>query len=134
VADANRAAAHCPVCSAEYRVGFEVCADDGSRLEPGPARESARPEEPKPTAPEIPLFSAEDPAIELGRWQQVEADLLVAKLRSQGVDALDERHFFGFWYRDLVPEFSLCRIWVRRSDVERARDIVRHTLAGEDAI
>lgn len=134
MADANRAAAHCPVCSAEYREGFEVCADDGSRLERGPAQESARPEEPEPADPEIPPFSAEDPAIELGRWQQVEADLLVAKLRSQGVDAFDERHVSGFWYRDLVPELALCRIWVRRSDVDRARDIVRRTLAGEEAI
>ncbi len=33
----NRAAGHCPNCGAEYRAGFDTCADCGIALEPGPA-------------------------------------------------------------------------------------------------
>jgi hypothetical protein len=135
VNDANRAVAHCPVCGAEYRAGFEVCADDGTPLERGPAPERARSARTDPIEPEIPRFPSDDPATELGRWPPVEADLLVAKLRSQGVDAFDESQFPGFpvgWHG--VTELFLCRVWVKRSEVRRAQEIVRRTLAGEDAI
>jgi len=135
VVDANRAAAHCPVCGAEYRTGFDVCADDRVRLEPGPAPSRPGPEEADPVERDVPGFAADDPATELGRWPPVEADLLVAKLRSQGVDACDEGPFAGSpvgWIG--VTELFLCRVWVKRSDVQRARGIVRRALAGEDAI
>lgn len=33
----SRAASHCPNCGAEYRAGFDTCADCGLALMPGPA-------------------------------------------------------------------------------------------------
>ena len=77
------AASHCPACGAEYRPGFDTCADDGTRLVPGPVPEPS-PQAPRP--PEIPeprrtwrpvaAFHRED-----------EARLLAGRLESDGIEA-----------------------------------------------
>ncbi|HEX2030329.1 MAG TPA: hypothetical protein VHL78_02855 [Actinomycetota bacterium] len=83
--DANRPAAHCPACGAEYRAGFDVCADDGTPLVPGPRPEAA----PPPAADEMP--PAPGPP---RNWQPVarfvreeEARLLVGRLEAEGIEA-----------------------------------------------
>lgn len=83
--DLNRAAAHCPTCGAEYRGGFDTCADDGTPLVPGPAPSTAE----APQAVEAP-----GPPEAPGRWQPVarfmseeEARLLLGRLEAEGIAA-----------------------------------------------
>jgi hypothetical protein len=87
VSGSDEAAAHCPTCGAEYRAGFEVCADDGALLVPGPAPQSEpssgrdRPVTPPPAGPpvrwvEVASFSREE-----------EARLLAGRLEAEGVPA-----------------------------------------------
>jgi hypothetical protein len=83
----NDAAAHCPVCGTEYRPGFEVCADDGTRLVPGPAPGGFRPPEPPPDPPA-------DAGVPAGDWKPVarfssedEARLLAGRLDAEGIEA-----------------------------------------------
>ena len=80
--DLNRAAAYCPTCLAEYREGFDVCADDATPLLSGPA-----------PAPEEETEEPERPRIQTGaRWQKLgemrteeEARLLTGRLESEGI-------------------------------------------------
>jgi hypothetical protein len=87
VKGSDEAAAHCPTCGAEYRGGFDVCADDGARLVPGraPQRESPSGRE-QPVTPESP-----GPPV---RWVEVasfsreeEARLLAGRLEAEGIPA-----------------------------------------------
>ena len=78
----DRAAAYCPTCLAEYREGFDVCADDGTVLLPGPV-----------PAPEEETDAPERPRIQTGaRWQKLmdigneeHARLLAGRLESEGI-------------------------------------------------
>ena len=79
-------ASHCPTCGAEYRAGFDVCADDGTRLEPGPAPEPAEaPPEPAPRP--LPQTGA--------RWVKVagyaielRARLVAGRLEAEGIPVI----------------------------------------------
>ena len=88
-ADLNEIGAYCPTCWAEYRPGFETCADDGTRLVPG----AAPPREARPPEPVL----APQPEAPPRRWIRVatvakedEAVLLAGFLRSAGVDAVTD--------------------------------------------
>ena len=130
-ADLGRAAAHCPRCLAEYRAGFDTCADDGTSLLPGPApvTEEHAPEDARRHA-----AAQDDTPVVLCRLPQVDADLMVAKLRSEGLGAFADQKLRGLWFSDIVPDFALCRVWVLESDLARAGEVARRALAGEDAI
>lgn len=82
----NEAAAHCPECGAEYRPGFDTCADDGTRLVPGPVPE------PIPEAVRAPEA--------LGRFVPVvvvdtlqEAHLIAGRFESDGIKAFIDPPF-----------------------------------------
>ena len=76
--------AHCPMCLAEYREGFDVCADDGTTLVPGP---------PPIEDDEVDAEAPEQPRIQTGaRWQKLgdirseeHARLLAGRLESEGI-------------------------------------------------
>lgn len=89
--DLNAVASHCPRCNAEYRPGFDTCADCGIALVPGPA---PRPPEDERTPPSDP----HEPAIEVARVCSLalgEAQLLVGRLRSDGIPARMYPDFFS---------------------------------------
>lgn len=125
---------HCPHCLAEYREGFEVCADCGHHLTPGPAPETEEhaPEETK--GHRHPTEERDARPVVLCQVEQVEAQILVAKLKAAGlVAAVDEA---GQWTRYGIA-ISLgvgLRVWVLESQLEEAREIAERALSGEDAI
>jgi hypothetical protein len=72
------AAAHCPRCGAEYRAGFDRCADCGVELVPGPAPI------PKPTLSK-PVDHPD--VVTLCRLYFYDARLLVGALQAAGIRA-----------------------------------------------
>lgn len=84
----EQAAAHCPTCGAEYRAGFDVCADDGTPLDPGPA----------PDMGQEPLRGEEAPRTlhQTGaRWVklteyavELRARLVAGRLESEGIPVM----------------------------------------------
>jgi hypothetical protein len=103
---------YCPTCGAEYRPGFETCADDGTPLVPGP-----RPE----PSPE-PVLATEPDGLPGSRWVPVarfmreeEAHLLAGRLQSEGIEATVYPAWQGGYYGEsvtlpisvLVPEHRL---------------------------
>ena len=81
------AVAHCPTCLAEYREGFDVCADDGTPLVPGPAPMELD------EIDDVDADAPEQPRIQTGaRWQKLgevrseeHARLLAGRLESEGI-------------------------------------------------
>jgi hypothetical protein len=83
----------CPTCGAEYRPGFDTCADDRTPLLPGPA--------PEPI-PEPETFPPETPPphtrwIELTSLPAHQAQLLAGRLESEGIDARTDPPEVGSW-------------------------------------
>lgn len=121
--DPDRATAYCPTCLAEYREGFDECADDGTPLLPGaaPAPEAA-PEEP------------DRPRIQTGaRWQKLadigseeHARLLAGRLESEGIpvtlspDRLYE--FYGSGTGGLLGQ--AIEVYVPEDQILRARQVI----------
>jgi putative signal transducing protein len=112
--DLNEAASYCPQCGAEYREGFDVCADDGTTLIPGPApADLVLPPEPV-IAPE-----PEGPPSPPANWVRVaafpdekEARVLAGLLQTARIEARVYPEFQGNFYGEgimvpvqvLVPE------------------------------
>lgn len=102
--DLNRAAAYCPTCLAEYREGFDVCADDGTALIPGPPPEDLQ----------IPTTQSESevprPEPTPGaRWVRVtaylhedQARLAAGRLEADGIPARIYPEEFGMYYGSAV--------------------------------
>jgi len=122
----DEVAAHCPTCGAEYRLGFDTCADDGTALVPGPAPADGADAEPSPPP------SA--PAAEV-RWAVVasfareeEARLLAGRLGTEGIEARVYPEFQGGYYgesvhvpvRVLVPEHRVLEARAVIEELERA--------------
>ena len=125
---------HCPHCLAEYREGFEVCADCGHHLVPGPApvTEQHAPEQTK--GHRHPTEDRDDRPVVLCQLQQVDALALVARLEAEGlVAAADEP---GLWtaYGMALSVTAGLRVWVLGSQLEDAREIAKRALSGDDAI
>lgn len=123
-------AAHCPMCLAEYREGFGVCADDGTPLVRGPA--PMQPDELEAPAPE-------PSRIQTGaRWQKLteirtedHARLLAGRLESEGIPVtLSPDRLYEFYGRGTagllgkaielyVPEDLLLRARQVMEELER---------------
>jgi hypothetical protein len=83
--DLNKAAAHCPSCGAEYRTGFDTCADDGAQLVPGPAPPEP-PEQPEPVNASV--AQAPHGWAGVGSFlRDDEARLLAGRLNAEGIPA-----------------------------------------------
>jgi hypothetical protein len=81
------AAAHCPTCLAEYRAGFDVCADCSTPLEPGPAPDHAeRGEVELIHAPPAP--APEPPGSEPSAWDEANARVWGEEPFEPDLDAL----------------------------------------------
>ena len=82
--DINETAAHCPTCGAEYRSGFDTCADDHTPLLPGPAPvvDDEPPRRPTYSRPAGPPW---EPVA--GFASAAEARLLAGRLNAEGIEA-----------------------------------------------
>jgi hypothetical protein len=107
----------CPSCGAEYREGFSECADCGVALV-GTPPEPPEPRRRERAAVEGP-FSPEDDTVELLRTNPLEADVVAARLRSEGIPAVvfdDDPYASG----PLGTNIQGVRVMVRRADLEIA--------------
>ena len=79
----NEVGGYCPACGAEYRSGYDTCADDGTPLTPGPApepdHETGPPERSAQPGP------AWEPVAELRSSD--EAHILAGRLQAEGIEA-----------------------------------------------
>lgn len=125
---------HCPNCLAEYRPGFDTCADCRIALVPGaaPVTEEHAPEHTK--GHRHPTEDRNEVPVVLCQVPQIEGLALVGKLQAAGlVAAVDEP---GLWtaYGLAMSVTSGLRVWVLESQLEQAKEIARSSLSGEDAI
>jgi hypothetical protein len=117
--------AHCPVCLAEYRPGFDTCADDGTPLVRGPA----------PSTPESPRRPPAGPA---PRWTPVaefrdpdEARLLCGRLQSEGIDArIFPEDFASYFGRGSAFLAQPVQVLVPEDRVKAAEYVIRHIERG----
>jgi hypothetical protein len=125
---------HCPNCLAEYRPGFDTCADCGIGLVPGAAPVTEEHAPPMVKGHRHPTEDRHEVPVVLCQVQQIEAQALVAKLEAAGlVAAMDEP---GLWtaYGLAMSVTAGLRVWVLDSQLEQAKEIARRSLSGEDAI
>ncbi len=100
--DLNRVAAYCPACGAEYREGYDVCADDGTALLPGPAPEEFTPPGPAPE-PEAPRITTGARWVRVrGYMTEEEARLAAGRLETDGIPARIYPEEFGMYYGSAV--------------------------------
>jgi hypothetical protein len=125
---------HCPNCLAEYRPGFDTCADCGIPLVPGPApvTEEHAPDHTKDHR--HPISDRHEVPVVLGRLPRVEAQILVGKLQSEGLVASADEPALMSAYGGALPESRMIRVWVLESQLDEARDIARRALSGDDAL
>jgi len=132
--DLNRAAAHCPACFAEYREGFDTCADDGARLEPGPAPVTQDHMPQELPGHRHPIEDRHDRPAVLCSLPQLEADLLVGRLQAEGLVASADVAPLSTTYGQALANARLARVWVLESRLMDAQEVARRALSGEDAI
>lgn len=127
-------ASHCPNCLAEYRPGFDTCADCGVALVRGPApvTEEHAPDHTK--GHKHPIEERHEVPVVLGRLPRVEAQILVGKLQSEGLVASADEPALMSAYGGALPESRMIRVWVLESQLDEARTIARRALFGDDAI
>lgn len=115
---------HCPTCGAEYRPGFDVCADDGTPLESGPS----------PTAGAEPGAAEDEPEPRRGvRYRTVSsfplpehAHLLAGRLRAEGIEAVAQpMGTFDVYGRGVNPIVGgRIEVLVPEDAVDQARRII----------
>jgi hypothetical protein len=131
---ADRSYTHCPNCLAEYRPGFDTCADCGVRLVPGPAPVT---EEHAPAVTRHHPHPTEDrhqvPVV-LATLPRLEAQILAGKLQAEGLIASADEPALMSAYGGALPESRMIRVWVLESQLDEAREIARRALSGDDAI
>lgn len=131
---ADRPTTHCPNCLAEYRPGFDTCADCGVELVPGPAPVT---EEHAPTDTRHRPHPTEDrhqvPVV-LATLPPLQAQLLAGRLQAEGLVASADEPALMSAYGGALPESRMIRVWVLESQLEQARVIAKRALSGHDAI
>jgi hypothetical protein len=119
--------AHCPMCLAEYRPGFDTCADDGTPLVRGPA----------PSIPEPPPARV-TPTGPPPRWTPVaqfgdpdEARLLCGRLQSEGIEArIFPEDFASYYGRANTILGQPAQVLVPEDRVKAAEYVIRHIERG----
>jgi hypothetical protein len=112
---------HCPACLAEYRPGFEICADDGTPLVHGPA----------PVTPEA-SPTGQFPPGPPPRWTRVaelhnpdSARLLCGRLQAEGIDArIFPEEFSSYYGRGILLEQPV-QVLVPEEWVREAQKVIR---------
>jgi hypothetical protein len=107
----------CPKCGAEYREGFSTCSDCNVALvDAAPAAEPHDHKRPDVHGP----FSPDDDTVELLVTNPLEAEVIVARLRSEGIPAAVFASEGYDSYGPLLANADGARVMVRRSDLEVA--------------
>lgn len=125
---------HCPNCLAEYRPGFDACADCGIALVDGPAPVTEEHAPDHTRGHSHPTEDRHEVPVVLGRLPRVEAQILVGKLQSEGLVASADEPALMSAYGTALPESRMIRVWVLESQLDEARVIARRALSGDDAI
>lgn len=125
---------YCPNCLAEYRPGFDTCADCGVKLVRGEI-----PPPPTDDAPHDPrrhrlVGDRDDVPVVLCRIPHIEAQVLATKLQREGLVVTVEEPPMSSAYGFAMSGTTGLRIWVLRSQLEEARTIASSSLSGDDAI
>jgi hypothetical protein len=115
----------CPQCGAEYREGFSECADCGVALANQPPAAKAKPEhhrEPRVGGP----FSPDDDTVELLRTNPLEAEVIAARLQSEGIPVavFDDDPYGNGPFPALTQGV---RVMVRRGDLAVAAALTADT-------
>lgn len=106
----------CPKCGAEYREGFDRCADCGIELTSEP-----------------PASSKRDPWVEIWRGSASQATVVQGALGSAGIETMSPDETLSFLQGEIGEAGWVLRILVRESDASAAREILegKDRLAGE---
>jgi hypothetical protein len=119
VTDLSQVGGYCPTCGAEYRPGFDTCADDGTPLVPG------LPPQPSPE----PVVAPEPKSLPGSRWVPVarftreeEAHLLAGRLQAEGIETTVYPSWQGGYYGESVH--VPISVLVQEHHLLEARDIV----------
>lgn len=125
---------HCPNCLAEYRPGFDTCADCGIALVAGPApvTEEHAPHDTK--GHRHPSEDRHQVPVVLASLPRLQAQILVGKLQAEGLVASADEPALLSAYGGALPESRIIRVWVLESQLDEARSVARRALAGDDAI
>jgi hypothetical protein len=118
--DLNAVGGHCPRCLAEYRPGFQVCADCEVPLVPGPAPVEEPPPLPKGTGE-----MAEIATLASLPWQ--DAWLLAGRLRRDGIAALVSPDDYTELVRPFVGR-GVFDVVVRKDQFAEARAVAARYL------
>lgn len=98
----NRGASYCPTCGAEYRAGFDTCADDQTRLIPGPLPHDFETGEVRGEA-ERPVPTTGARWVLLGKLPtEEEARLLAGRLEADGIPARVYPESIGMYYGSAI--------------------------------
>jgi hypothetical protein len=141
----NRAAAHCPNCGADYRAGFDTCADCGVALEPGPAPAAEDEPADDPDREDADAWSeatrrawSEDAVgddhpepVAVARLRLQEAMLLVGRLEEAGIPARVDADVGPYWVADLN---MLKAVLVPRSRLAEAERLLQDVRTGREHI
>ena len=131
---ADASTTHCPNCLAEYRPGFDTCADCGVKLVPGPAPVTEEHAPADTRHHPRPMEDRQQGPVVLATLPRLEGQLLAGRLQAEGLVASADEPALMSAYGGALPESRMIRVWVMESQLEQARAIARHALSGDDAI
>ncbi len=123
---------HCPNCLAEYRSGFDACADCGIPLVHGPAPTSS--DESEDRRGRDGEIDKDARTVVLCSLPSFQSEILAGKLRSEGIVVAVDDQPMHLSYGPMIATAEPPRIWVLESQLEMAREIARRALSGDDAI
>jgi hypothetical protein len=125
---------HCPNCLAEYRPGFDTCADCGIALVLGPAPLTEEQAPPRTKGHRHPTEDRNEVPVVLCQIPQIEAQVLVAKLQAAGLVATVDEPALWSPYGMAISVTAGLRVWVLESQLEQARKVEKRARSGDDAI
>jgi hypothetical protein len=116
--DISAVGSHCPNCGAEYRPGFDVCADCGVPLVSGPAEPAE--DRARPSTPDWTMGRGVDIAV-LDTFTWDEAWQLVDELERAGIPALVHPDTLP---AGTPPNRSRVQVVVRKDQLDPAREVL----------
>lgn len=131
---AGSSTSYCPNCLAEYRPGFDTCADCGVMLVRGPAPVTEEDAPAKTKSHAHPAEARRQVPVVLATLPRLEAQILAGKLQAEGLVASADEPALMSAYGGALPESRMIRVWVLESQLDEARAIAERALSGDDAI